>query len=265
MSRFALAAAAAVVLFASSASPAAADSYLFERSYYSHAPAKPVEVTPRVPLGGPQFTRPQGFAAQGMVRWNYSRIVVRGRMNLLVPGVGFNHALSGRENIVLGGLASGLTPQRLDELSESIAEFAELGEYLDYPIKTYSSGMKSRLGFAVAAHLDPDILLIDEALSAGDSAFAEKAGLDADLVLDVISKGAAQSWQMENRGKTMHARKFDFGFAVDWMRKDLGIAMAEAKRNGAKLPVTEIVAKFYDEISKNGGNRWDTSSLITRL
>jgi 3-hydroxyisobutyrate dehydrogenase len=96
-------------------------------------------------------------------------------------------------------------------------------------------------------------------------AFAEKAGLDADLVLDVISKGAAQSWQMENRGKTMHARKFDFGFAVDWMRKDLGIAMAEAKRNGAKLPVTEAVAKFYDEVSKNGGQRWDTSSLITRL
>jgi len=96
-------------------------------------------------------------------------------------------------------------------------------------------------------------------------AFAEKAGLDADLVLDVISKGAAQSWQMENRGKTMHARKFDFGFAVDWMRKDLGIAMAEAKRNGAKLPVAEIVAKVYDEISRNGGQRWDTSSLITRL
>jgi len=70
---------------------------------------------------------------------------------------------------------------------------------------------------------------------------------------------------MENRGKTMHARKFDFGFAVDWMRKDLGIAMAEAKRNGAKLPVTQTVAGFYDEISKNGGQRFDTSSLITRL
>jgi 3-hydroxyisobutyrate dehydrogenase-like beta-hydroxyacid dehydrogenase len=96
-------------------------------------------------------------------------------------------------------------------------------------------------------------------------AFAEKAGLDADLVLDVISKGAAQSWQMENRGKTMHQRKFDFGFAVDWMRKDLGICLAEAKRNGAKLPVTQTVAGYYDEISKNGGNRWDTSSLITRL
>jgi 3-hydroxyisobutyrate dehydrogenase-like beta-hydroxyacid dehydrogenase len=96
-------------------------------------------------------------------------------------------------------------------------------------------------------------------------AFAEKAGLDANLVLDVISKGAAQSWQMENRGKTMHERKFNFGFAVDWMRKDLGICLAEAKRNGAKLPVTQIVAGYYDEISKAGGNRWDTSSLITRL
>ena len=103
-----------------------------------------------------------------------------------------------------------------------------------------------------------------QALSEG-IAFAEKAGLDADLVLDVISKGAAQSWQMENRGKTMHARKFDFGFAVDWMRKDLGIAMAEAGRNGAKLPVTQTVAGFYDEVSKNGGQRFDTSSLITRL
>jgi len=96
-------------------------------------------------------------------------------------------------------------------------------------------------------------------------AFAEKAGLDAELVLDVISKGAAQSWQMENRGKTMHARKFDFGFAVDWMRKDLGICVAEAKRNGAKLPVTQTVLGYYDEVSKSGGNRWDTSSLITRL
>jgi 3-hydroxyisobutyrate dehydrogenase-like beta-hydroxyacid dehydrogenase len=103
-----------------------------------------------------------------------------------------------------------------------------------------------------------------QALSEG-IAFAEKAGLDADLVLDVISKGAAQSWQMENRGKTMHQRKFDFGFAVDWMRKDLGICLGEAKRNGAKLPVTQVVSGYYDEISKSGGNRWDTSSLITRL
>jgi 3-hydroxyisobutyrate dehydrogenase-like beta-hydroxyacid dehydrogenase len=96
-------------------------------------------------------------------------------------------------------------------------------------------------------------------------AFAEKAGLDANLVLDVISKGAAQSWQMENRGKTMHERKFNFGFAVDWMRKDLGICLAEAKRNGAKLPVTQVIDQYYGEVQKAGGNRWDTSSLITRL
>ena len=96
-------------------------------------------------------------------------------------------------------------------------------------------------------------------------AFAEQAGLDAERVLDVISKGAAQSWQMENRGKTMHARKFDFGFAVDWMRKDLGICLEEAKRNGAKLPVTAIIDQYYGEVQKAGGKRWDTSSLITRL
>ncbi len=103
-----------------------------------------------------------------------------------------------------------------------------------------------------------------QALSEG-IVFAEKAGLDVNLLLDVISKGAAQSWQMENRGKTMHERKFNFGFAIDWMRKDLGICLAEAGRNGAKLPVTRIVAGYYDEISKNGGSRFDTSSLITRL
>ena len=103
-----------------------------------------------------------------------------------------------------------------------------------------------------------------QALSEG-IAFAEKAGLDVEQVLDVISKGAAQSWQMENRGKTMHARKFDFGFAVDWMRKDLGIAMEEAKRNGASLPVTALVDQFYADVQKKGGKRFDTSSLIVRL
>jgi 3-hydroxyisobutyrate dehydrogenase-like beta-hydroxyacid dehydrogenase len=103
-----------------------------------------------------------------------------------------------------------------------------------------------------------------QALSEG-IAFAEKAGLDPGLVVDVISKGAAQSWQMENRGKTMAARKFDFGFAVDWMRKDLGICLDEAKRNGASLPVTALVDQFYGDVQKAGGARWDTSSLITRL
>ena len=96
-------------------------------------------------------------------------------------------------------------------------------------------------------------------------AFGQKAGLDMNLVLDVIGKGAAQSWQMDNRGKTMVADKFDFGFAVDWMRKDLGLVFDEAKRNGAVLPVTMLVDQFYGDVQKLGGKRWDTSSLIKRL
>ena len=103
-----------------------------------------------------------------------------------------------------------------------------------------------------------------QALSEGIH-FAQKSGLDLQKVMDTISKGAAQSWQMENRWKTMSEGKFEFGFAVDWMRKDLGIAMAEAKRNGARLPVTEIVDKFYADVQIMGGKRWDTSSLIKRL
>jgi 3-hydroxyisobutyrate dehydrogenase len=95
--------------------------------------------------------------------------------------------------------------------------------------------------------------------------FARKAGLDVEAVIETISKGAAQSWQMENRYKTMNAGKFDFGFAVDWMRKDLGICLAEARRNGAHLPVTALVDQFYSEVQKMGGRRWDTSSLIARL
>lgn len=96
-------------------------------------------------------------------------------------------------------------------------------------------------------------------------AFAQKAGLDAKLVVDCISKGAAGSWQMENRGKTMADDEFDFGFAVEWMRKDLGIALEEAKSNGALLPVTAVVDQFYAEVIAMGGKRWDTSSLIRRL
>ena len=95
--------------------------------------------------------------------------------------------------------------------------------------------------------------------------FAKRAGLDVDSVLDVISKGAAGSWQMENRGRTMNADKFDFGFAVEWMRKDLGILLAESRRNGARLPVTALVDQFYAEVEAMGGKRWDTSSLIARL
>jgi 3-hydroxyisobutyrate dehydrogenase len=95
--------------------------------------------------------------------------------------------------------------------------------------------------------------------------FAKRAGLDVEKVIGVISKGAAQSWQMENRYKTMNAGKFDFGFAVDWMRKDLGMTLAEARSNGAKLPMTALVDQFYADVQAMGGRRWDTSSLIARL
>lgn len=96
-------------------------------------------------------------------------------------------------------------------------------------------------------------------------AFGQKAGLDMKQVLDVIGKGAAQSWQMDNRGKTMVDDQFNFGFAVDWMRKDLGLVLDEARRNGAKLPVTALVDQFYGDVQSLGGGRWDTSSLIKRL
>ncbi|MEO7954953.1 MAG: NAD(P)-dependent oxidoreductase [Polaromonas sp.] len=96
-------------------------------------------------------------------------------------------------------------------------------------------------------------------------AFGQKAGLDVNQVLDVIGKGAAQSWQLDNRGKTMVADQFNFGFAVDWMRKDLGLVLDEAKRNGARLPVTALVDQFYADVQAMGGQRWDTSSLIKRL
>ena len=95
--------------------------------------------------------------------------------------------------------------------------------------------------------------------------FAQKSGLDVPAVMETISKGAAQSWQMENRWKTMAEGKFDFGFAVDWMRKDLSIVLGEARQNGASLPVTAVVDQFYAEVQRMGGQRWDTSSLIARL
>jgi 3-hydroxyisobutyrate dehydrogenase-like beta-hydroxyacid dehydrogenase len=96
-------------------------------------------------------------------------------------------------------------------------------------------------------------------------AFGEKSGLDMKAALDVIGKGAAQSWQMDQRGPTMIEGRFDFGFAVDWMRKDLGLVLDEARRNGARVPVTALVDQFYADVQAAGGKRWDTSSLITRL
>ena len=103
-----------------------------------------------------------------------------------------------------------------------------------------------------------------QALSEGIN-FGIKAGLNMEDVIEVISKGAAQSWQMDNRYKTMIGDKFEFGFAVDWMRKDLKIALDEAKKNNSLLPITEIVDQYYGDVQKIGGNRWDTSSLIRRL
>jgi 3-hydroxyisobutyrate dehydrogenase len=96
-------------------------------------------------------------------------------------------------------------------------------------------------------------------------AFTEHAGLDPNAVIEAISKGAAQSWQMENRSSTMHDRKFDFGFAIEWMRKDLGIVLDEARSNGASVPVTALVDQFYADVVSMGGSRWDTSALIARL
>ena len=96
-------------------------------------------------------------------------------------------------------------------------------------------------------------------------AFGQRAGLNMPQVLDVIGKGAAQSWQLDNRGKTMVEGRFDFGFAVDWMRKDLGLVLDEARRNGAQLPVTALVDQFYADVQALGGQRWDTSSLVKRL
>ncbi len=95
--------------------------------------------------------------------------------------------------------------------------------------------------------------------------FAKRSGLDVEAVIETISKGAAQSWQMENRYKTMNAGQYEFGFAVDWMRKDLGICLDEAKRNGARLPMTALVDQFYADVQQQGGGRWDTSSLLARF
>jgi len=135
-------------------------------------------------------------------------------------------------------------------------------------IRCYARAVK-RLGPAGAGQLTKMVNQIAIAgLLQGLSeaiAFAENAGLDVAAVIETISKGAAQSWQMENRWSTMHERRFDFGFAVDWMRKDLGICLAEAARNGSRLEVAALVDGYYGELQQKGGGRWDTSSLIARL
>jgi 3-hydroxyisobutyrate dehydrogenase len=137
------------------------------------------------------------------------------------------------------------------------------------PVMSAYARMCRRLGPAGSGQLTKMVNQICiaglvEGLSEGIH-FAKKSGLDVQAVIETISKGAAQSWQMENRYKTMNEGKFDFGFAVEWMRKDLSICLAEARRNGASLPVTALVDAFYAEVEKLGGKRWDTSSLLARL
>jgi len=134
------------------------------------------------------------------------RVVVRGRLNLLRPGLGMNDALTGRENIRLGGLAMGMTEERLADVTDVIVDFAQLDEYIDFPLRTYSTGMRMRLGFAVAAHLDPEILLIDEALTGGDAAFqahaAELCGQGRTIVL--VTHGLSSVKRMATEALWLH-------------------------------------------------------------
>ena len=158
-------------------------------------------------------------------------------------------AENGKLTVMVGG-----EPAAFDEAEPVLAHYARAVTLMGGPGAGQLTKMVNQICIAGLV----------QALAEGIS-FAQRAGLDPERVLDVISKGAAQSWQMENRGKTMVADKFDFGFAVDWMRKDLAICLDESRRNGALLPVTAIVDQFYGKVQAQGGGRWDTSSLIRLL
>ena len=165
---------------------------------------------------------------------------------------------------VSGGQAGAENGALTVMIGGDLADFDKAKDKID----CYSKKMKllGKAGSGQLAKMVNQICIagLVQGLSEGIN-FGIKAGLNMEEVIEVISKGAAQSWQMENRYKTMIDDKFDFGFAVDWMRKDLKIAMEEAKNNGSLLPVTELVDKFYGEVQGLGGNRWDTSSLIKRF
>lgn len=158
-------------------------------------------------------------------------------------------AVNGQLTVMCGGDAD-----VFDCVKPIIAAYAKAVTYMGEPGAGQLTKMVNQV--AVAGVLQG----LSEAL-----AFGQKAGLDMEKVLAVISKGAAQSWQMDNRGSTMVQDKFDFGFAVDWMRKDLDLVLAEARRNGASMPSTAMIDQFYADVQKMGGRRWDTSSLIKRL
>jgi len=160
---------------------------------------------------------------------------------------------AGAENGVLTVMMGG-SQQAFDQARPVIMSYARAAELLG----DVGAGQLTKMVNQIC------IAGLVQALSEGLN-FAQRAGLDGHKVVDVISKGAAGSWQMENRGKTMLNDEFEFGFAVDWMRKDLGICLQEAERNGSELPITRIVNDYYGEVQAMGGGRWDTSSLIRRL
>ena len=161
---------------------------------------------------------------------------------------------AGAENGQLTIMCGSNDPATFDAIEPIIAAYAKRSKLLG----TAGSGQLAKMVNQIC--IAGLVQGLSEALN-----FAVRAGLNPDDVVDVISKGAAQSWQMENRAKTMVRNEFEFGFAVEWMRKDLGICFDEASRNGAQLPMTEMVDKFYEEVVAMGGKRWDTSSLIARL
>ena len=161
---------------------------------------------------------------------------------------------AGAENGQLTIMCGSNDPATFDAIEPIIAAYAKRSKLLG----TAGSGQLAKMVNQIC------IAGIAQGLSEALN-FAMRAGLNPDDVVDVISKGAAQSWQMENRAKTMVRDEFEFGFAVEWMRKDLGICFDEASRNGAQLPMTEMVDKFYEEVVAMGGRRWDTSSLIARF
>jgi 3-hydroxyisobutyrate dehydrogenase-like beta-hydroxyacid dehydrogenase len=158
-------------------------------------------------------------------------------------------AESGQLTVMVGG-----DPAAFDKAAPVIASFAKACRLLGPSGSGQLAKMMNQIAIAGV------VQGLAEAVH-----FGRSAGLDVEAVIDVISKGAAQSWQMENRHKTMLAGKYDFGFAVDWMRKDLGIVLDEARSNGSKLPLTALVDQFYAEVQAMGGKRWDTSSLLARL
>lgn len=160
---------------------------------------------------------------------------------------------AGAENGVLTVMAGGDTAvfEKVQPVMESYARFSQL-------MGDVGSGQLAKMVNQIC------IAGVVQGLAEGFN-FAEKVGLDPKALVDTISKGAAGSWQMENRYKTMFEGEYDFGFAVDWMRKDLAIAFDEADKNNAPLPMTKMVDEFYKEVQQNGGNRWDTSSLISRF